>query len=226
MNAFAVRFGRLSVTAMLGLSVLTSLGCNIGRMKDERDALWTQNQELQDELNRSRSALDASMAEQAARDAELARLRNQQVVRQAPPPPPQATRPIGGAESFGGIEGVTARMEGRNIEVSVASDILFAPGKADLTAAAKTSLAKVAGVLKSKHSGNDVVVEGHTDADPIRKSKWASNQALSEARAESVAAYLAQQGISRGNITTVGYGSEQPKGTKAQSRRVEIVVMQ
>lgn len=209
--------------AVLGLALAIGglSGCNTGRLKNERDALWSQNQELQDELNRSRAALDAAMSEQAAREAELARLRAQQQA-----PAPQPARPIGGAESFAGIEGVSAQMRGRNIEVTVASDILFAPGKADLTPGARSALNKVVAVLKRDYPNNAIVIEGHTDTDPIKKSKWASNQQLSEARAEAVSNYLAQQGIDSSRMTTVGYGSSQPKKTKAASRRVEIVVMQ
>lgn len=213
----------LQLTVMMVLAATFLVGCS-GRLKNERNALWAQNQELQEELNRSRAALDAQQAADAARQAEMERLRQQQMMQQQAPAAP--ARPIGGAEDFGGIEGVSARMEGRNIEVSVASDILFAPGKADLSANAKTTLTRVAGVLRSEYGGNRIVIEGHTDRDPIRKSKWASNQELSEARAEAVASHLAQQGIPRSRMSIVGYGSNEPLDTKAKSRRVEIVVMQ
>jgi flagellar motor protein MotB len=218
----------LSVCRWLAVLVVTvsmvgMAGCNTGRLQDERNALWSQNQELQDELNRSRSALDAAMAERAARDAEMARLRQQQ---QQPAPQPQQTRPIGGAERFQGIPDVQAEMRGRDIQVTVASDILFAPGSADLSSNARTALTRVANVLNRDYAGNQIVVEGHTDTDPIRRSRWASNQELSEARARAVADFLGQQGVPRNRMQTVGHGSTQPKQTKAASRRVEIVVMQ
>lgn len=204
--------------AALTMAASMLAGCQSSRLEAERDALWSQNQELQDELNRSRAALDAAMVEQAARDAEAARLREQQ-------PPASAPAPRG-AEAFRGIEGVEAQMRGPDIEVTVASDILFAPGKAALSSTARRSLSQVAGVLKSRYAGNRITVEGHTDTDPIKKSDWSSNQELSEARARAVADYLAQQGIPRGQMQTVGFGSTQPKQTKAKSRRVEIIVIQ
>ena len=207
------RFSGIAATVMVLASTLA--GCQGNRLQSERDALWTQNQELQDELNRSRAALDSAMAEQAARDAEAARLREQQ------------NQPTNrGPEAFRGIEGVEAEMRGADIEVTVASDILFAPGKAALSTTARRSLSQVAAVLKREHANQQVVIEGHTDTDPIKKSKWSSNQELSEARAEAVADHLAQQGISRSQMETVGFGSTQPKSTKAASRRVEIVVIQ
>ncbi len=222
---------RLSMSRVArALVVLVLAGLVLGgcanRTKDERNALWAQNQELQEELNRSRAALDAQMAADAARAAEMERLRQQQMQQQAQQQQPAPARPIGGAEAFGGIPDVSAEMQGRNIHVTVASDILFAPGKADLSSTARSTLNRVAGVLKSEHSDNRIIVEGHTDTDPIRKSRWASNQALSEARAEAVANHLAQQGISRNRIDVVGHGSTQPRDTKARSRRVEIVVLQ
>ena len=42
---------------------------------------------------------------------------------------------------------------------------------------------KVAAALKRDYSGKQIRVEGHTDSDPIKLSKWANNQQLSLARA-------------------------------------------
>lgn len=215
---------RVALVLTMGLTLLG--GC-ANRTKAERDALWAQNQELQDELNRSRAALDSQQAIEAARQAELERMRQQQaMLAQQQAPPAQPARPAGGAEDFAGIEGVDATMRGRNIEVTVASDVLFSPGKADLSSNARQTLSRVAGVLRKEYANNRIVIEGHTDTDPIRKSKWPSNQALSEARAEAVSAYLAQQGVPRSRMQTVGFGESQPAETKAKSRRVEIVVQQ
>jgi chemotaxis protein MotB len=72
-----------------------------------------------------------------------------------------------------------------------------------------------------------VRVEGYTDSDPLvkTKAKWGSNEGLSEARAESVRAYLISKGISSGRVSAVGMGAAKPKATKKDSRRVEIVVV-
>ncbi|MBI9072563.1 MAG: OmpA family protein [Melioribacteraceae bacterium] len=64
-----------------------------------------------------------------------------------------------------------------------------------------------------EHPNLDVVIEGHTD---IRGSdKY--NQELSEARAESVKAFLVKQGIDTKRLSTQGYGKSKPitdKNTK------------
>ena len=89
-------------------------------------------------------------------------------------------------------------------------------------------LRKVASVLKSQFSGKRYYVEGHTDSDPIvkTKDKYRDNRHLSTERADSVARYLIQQGVPESSIVVVGYGQHDPRDpkTKARNRRVEIVV--
>jgi flagellar motor protein MotB len=85
-------------------------------------------------------------------------------------------------------------------------------------------------LVAESYPGSRVSIEGHTDSDPIRKSKWESNEALSLARADEVKKILAQAGVPSGRIAAVGLGSRQPiaKGStaraKAQNRRVEIFI--
>ncbi len=72
----------------------------------------------------------------------------------------------------------------------------------------------------------NIEIGGHTDA----AGNDASNQALSEKRAEAVVDYLVKAGLPSDRFTAVGYGSTQPvasNGTdegKAQNRRIEFVV--
>ena len=91
---------------------------------------------------------------------------------------------------------------------------------------AKSTLDKVALSLKKDYAGKKVRIEGHTDADPIKYSKWKSNQDLSVARAAAVKAYLVKKGVDPSIIVAQGYGSDKPKSTKdkAVNRRVDIVV--
>ncbi len=124
-----------------------------------------------------------------------------------------------------GMGGSTRSNRGSDVVISVAGDVLFDSGKTTVKQGAKATLNKIARDLNGKYSGNSVRIEGHTDSDPIRKSKWGSNEALSQARAEAVEQYLASQGVDSGRMSTVGKGSSSPKATKASSRRVEIVVL-
>jgi OmpA-OmpF porin, OOP family len=72
----------------------------------------------------------------------------------------------------------------------------------------------------------NIEIGGHTDAD----GNDASNQTLSEKRAEAVVDYLVKAGLPSDRFTAVGYGSTQPVASnetdegKAQNRRIEFVV--
>jgi OOP family OmpA-OmpF porin len=69
-------------------------------------------------------------------------------------------------------------------------------------------------------------IEGHTDS----QGGEASNQALSEARADSVRDYLVEQGIAADRLETAGFGESNPIASndtadgRAQNRRIEFVI--
>lgn len=119
----------------------------------------------------------------------------------------------------------------RGLVTRLLDQVLFDSGKAELPRRAYSVLDKVARVLK-EFPNQPIGVEGHTDDQPIKVSGWASNKALSIARAQAVADYLSQRhNIRRSQITTVGHGEEQPiadnatKAGRQQNRRVEIVML-
>ena len=109
------------------------------------------------------------------------------------------------------------------ITLSDAGNVLFDFDKSDLTPAAKAQL----DTLMDKLRNADVVsikVIGHTDS----KGSDAYNQALSERRASSVAAYLLSQGLAPNKLTSEGRGETEPVADnatdegRAQNRRVEL----
>jgi len=116
------------------------------------------------------------------------------------------------------------------ITVTLKNEILFDSGKATLKKATSVELDHIHSVLRSKYSGKQIDVVGHTDTDPIKKSKWKDNWELSAQRALSVLRYLVKRGISEKEIQAVGCGQSQPIASnstasgKAKNRRVEIVV--
>ena len=84
-----------------------------------------------------------------------------------------------------------------------------------------------------QHPAASVAVVGHSDGDPIRKTKnkWSSNEHLSKARADRVARVLSDNGIQDARISTEGLGFNQPliapertRTDKARNRRVEIMI--
>ena len=118
----------------------------------------------------------------------------------------------------------------RGLVTRMLDQVLFDSGKATLHAGASRVLAQVARVLTQQVPKQPVGVEGHTDNQPIKHSGWASNRALSIARAQAVADYLVEQGVDRARLTAVGYGEEHPLTSndtpqgRQKNRRVEIVI--
>ncbi|MGQ0612745.1 MAG: OmpA/MotB family protein [Planctomycetaceae bacterium] len=129
-------------------------------------------------------------------------------------------------------DGIDAtRRDDGSTAVTLASDVTFPSGKADLNPLAEKVLRRVASEILSTRNILALRVEGHTDSDPIRKSGWPSNRELSQARAESVRKYLVAQGVPESLLTTLGHGESQPlvtndsKANKAKNRRVEIILV-
>jgi flagellar motor protein MotB len=214
------------VAAVLVLGSLT--GCQ-DALKTRNSQLTTQNEELQAELNRAWAARDAATAENQSLVAELARLQAERdaAARNVAVAPPAANA------GFGGIAD-TEVIRGRGtITVRVPGDVLFASGSADLREASRRTLQQIAAVIRRDYPANQVRIEGHTDSDPIRRTKnlWRDNYHLSEARARSVRDYLAAQGVSSGSLQIVGNGPDKPVGPntsaagKLKNRRVEIIVL-
>jgi len=118
-----------------------------------------------------------------------------------------------------------------NFVISVPAEITFASGRADLTAKGKDALKAVARTLTSDYSSGVYWIEGHTDNDPIKKSKWGSNRELSVARAMAVLHFLVEDcGVPDAQCVVAGHGEYRPVDSnesrtgKAHNRRVEIVV--
>lgn len=201
---------------LLALLALTMGGCN-NKIKSERDALFAQNEELQSELDQTRAALDAAQNETDRKNAELARLRGELAAK--PAVQPQSRNP------FAGVAGVETEQRLEGVAVRVPGDVLFASGKTELRSGSKKTLAEIAAIIRREYPGKSVRVEGYTDTDPIRKSGWDDNWELSAQRALSVVRHLQSEGIPANRLYAAGFGQTRPRGSKAQSRRVEIVVV-
>jgi len=129
------------------------------------------------------------------------------------------------------ISGAEVLHDGDVVRIRLSNTDLFDAGSATLKRGATGILNQVASAIRSDYSGLRVGVEGHTDADPIRKSKWKHNHALSVERAMAVYDYLRTQGgVSSSQLFVAGYGPNDPVASnssasgKAKNRRVELVV--
>ena len=106
------------------------------------------------------------------------------------------------------------------------SGVWFADsGKIDLKSASKSTLDSVASVLNTSYGRNGIRIEGYTDSDPIKKSKWGTNERLSAERALAVETYLVKKGVKNNRVYSAAFGTAKSKSTKQASRRVEIVIL-
>lgn len=143
------------------------------------------------------------------------------------------------SEFFGRLRDVLGQQQGVQIvgdRFVFSSEVLFAPGEAELSPAGEGEIAKVAGILRNVigdiPEGIDWVlqVDGHTDNVPIIEgARFADNWALSQARALSVVRYLTGVlGFPAERLSANGYGEFQPvnpadtPAARAQNRRIEL----
>lgn len=103
-------------------------------------------------------------------------------------------------------------------------DVLFDTSQATLKPGAYGTLDRLAAALRDK-PGRKVVIEGHTD----NVGSDASNQALSERRAQAVQSALMQRDVARSQMTALGMGESSPIASndsvdgRQSNRRVELI---
>ncbi len=222
---------RLIAIAVLGVMAITAIGCGPQQDQAQLEAMYAENQtlrsqkqelqvqiaeatQLHDQLADQMNAKDQQLV---IREAEISKLNEQLSARIVPGP--------------GTAEGWQAGKY--SDKVMVGGDILFSSGQAALTSQGKTRLAAIARDLKGIYAGLPVLIYGHTDSDPIKRTAtlWADNLDLSLNRSAAVARFLIAKGVKAKRIETVGMGSAHPvsdnstKRGKAKNRRVEIVVL-
>jgi outer membrane protein OmpA-like peptidoglycan-associated protein len=223
MDPMKMHKGMFGVALALGLTGLMLGGCS--NKKTAGDLAAQESVEL-----RERNAtLEQGNREKDSRIAELeTKLAECSTVAVAPAPQPTWPTTVGAPvqprTTVSNANDDFQINERGEAQATIAGSALFDSGKTTIKDSAKRQLDRIAKELHSNYRGAAIRIEGHTDSDPIKKSKWANNDALSQARADAVKQYLASKGVSAGRMNSIGYGSTQPKGTKAASRRVEIVV--
>ncbi len=117
------------------------------------------------------------------------------------------------------------------LKVTVASEILFPSGSAELSPEGVDVLRKVANAANK--SQDELRVEGHTDTDPLAPALaqyYPTNWELSTARAAVAVRTLEATGmVPAARLSALGYGDSRPVAPndtpegKAKNRRVEIV---
>jgi outer membrane protein OmpA-like peptidoglycan-associated protein len=124
------------------------------------------------------------------------------------------------------LQGAKVERVGEGIKITFDSGLLFDVNRYELRDASRQNLTRLATIL-NKYPDTNVLVEGHTDSTGTREI----NLPLSENRAKSVSAYLAQLNVQSSRFTVHGYGPDQPVATndtaegRQQNRRVDIAIM-
>lgn len=201
------------------VSTMLLPGCT--NWKKKYQALNVEHQNLKGLFERERSE-KGQLAEQVSQDQQTIEELQRKIAERSQTP----------AEATGFGKGYDVAFDPRagTITVTLPNTILFDPGKANLKKGISTELDHIQSVLHSKYSDRQIDVVGHTDSDPIKKSKWKDNWELSAQRALSVVRYLVERGIPKENIQAAGCGDGRPIASnatasgRARNRRVEIVV--
>ena len=207
--------------ALLICSVLFTLLPGCVNWEKRYEALSVEHENLKGLLERERSE-KGMLADQVTQSQQTIEELQRQIEEQKKTP--------ADATGFGDEYDVAFDPEAGTITVTLPNAILFDSGKATLKSATSSELNHIYSVLRQKYAGKPIDVVGHTDTDPIRKSKWKDNWELSAQRALTVARYLIKQGVSEDQIRAVGCGESRPIASnanasgKAKNRRVESVV--
>lgn len=143
------------------------------------------------------------------------------------------------SDFFGQLRDVVEGQEGVQISGDrfvFSSEVLFEPGKAELSRLGQLEIAKVASILREisdripEEIDWVIRVDGHTDNVPLSGlGEFSDNWELSQARALSVVRYMTDfLGIPPNRLAANGFGQYQPlaagddDASRAQNRRIEL----
>ena len=170
------------------------------------------------------SVLDAGDAKKAKIDLSIA----QAALKQSSHDVPELAAPVAIERYTRALDDSTStHAGGKDITVTLASDVTFASDSADLASGAEAQLNTVASQLKQHPDGGTLTIVGHTD--DVQDDAY--NQTLSEKRANAVKTRLEQlTSLDKWQTSVSGKGESEPKikdtsdEARAANRRVEITL--
>ena len=170
------------------------------------------------------SVLDAGSAKKAKIDLSIA----QAALKQSSHDVPELADPVAIERYTRALDDSTStHAGGKDITVTLASDVTFASDSADLASGAEAQLQTVAGQLGQHPDGGTLTIVGHTD--DVQDDAY--NQTLSEKRANAVKTRLEQlTKLDKWKTSVSGKGESEPKikdttdQARAANRRVEITL--
>lgn len=145
--------------------------------------------------------------------------------------PEQIAEELREAITRAGLErDVKVKTDERGVVLLLTNRLLFDTGEAVILPKGEEILARLTPMLKEK--GKPLVVEGHTDDQPVSNDPY-GNWPLSSFRATNVLRYLLDRGIDPAMLTSAGYADTKrickdvnPSAQcREENRRVEIIVV-
>ena len=130
---------------------------------------------------------------------------------------------------------VSVEQVGDKVTISIndlVNQLEYEPGEAQIKPAGIKILKEISEYLKHD-TDNEILVEGHTDNQPIGPTlvkHYPTNQELSEDRASLIVRYFVGAGIDPAALTAIGYADTRPVSDNAReegrkrNRRIEIVL--
>ena len=119
------------------------------------------------------------------------------------------------------------------IRVTVNDDLIFPSGEWEMPAGARQTIGKMTPILAPMQQ-TKIVVNGYTDNVPIgpglKRQGIATNQVLSQKRADNVMQFMISQGVNASLVSAQGFGEADPVASndtpegRAQNRRVELTL--
>jgi type VI secretion system protein ImpK len=150
-----------------------------------------------------------------------------------PPPPPQVVDHLARLASFLAPEIEAKQVEvfqkGNTITVRMPGVGMFGSGSDALNQDFVPIITRVGEALKEE-PGNIVIV-GHSDSSPVGGGRFASNEELSQARADAVLKLIAPMVADPGRMIAEGRGAKEPiadnetREGRATNRRIEILIV-
>jgi len=127
---------------------------------------------------------------------------------------------------------ITVSQGANGIELTILNELLFAEGRADLSRDGMAVITRAADTIRDLYPDNKLVIEGHTDNQPISKSQWRSNWELGAGRALAVVHHLIEsEAFTPARLAAISYADTRPAvantsaEARANNRRAVIVIL-
>ncbi|GAB4412701.1 MAG: hypothetical protein OHK0039_18920 [Bacteroidia bacterium] len=127
---------------------------------------------------------------------------------------------------------ITVQEKNGKLYITMSNSILFDSGRDKLTKASSQVIATLAGVLNN-NPDLKIMVEGHTDNEPVRvhKATYGDNWGLSVARSLAVVREMEKNGVNPARLFASGKGETEPVASndteegRTKNRRTEFIVV-